>query len=187
MDDKFEDFIRDNRDKFDIRDPDPGLWSIIEKKQVLLKRRSRLRLIMQRAALIACIFAASYAVNEWVHRHRDNKNQTLSETSGKDSSIPGLQQAESYYVGVVTQKMDELKPIMANCPLLKEELNQDMSELDSVYSDLKNDLKDNMANQEVIEAIIENYRLKISILESLLNEIKPQEDECLTKKDRYAL
>ena len=83
--------------------------------------------------------------------------------------------------------MDELKPVMANCPALAEELNYDMTELDSVYTDLKKDLKDNMANQEVVEAIIENYRLKIRILEELLSEIKPHEDECLSKNDGYAL
>jgi hypothetical protein len=62
-----------------------------------------------------------------------------------------------------------------------------MSELDSVYIDLKADLKDNMANQEVIEAIIENYRMKISILEDLLKQIDPEDDECVSKPVDYVL
>jgi hypothetical protein len=44
-----------------------------------------------------------------------------------------------------------------------------------------------MANQEVIEAIIENYRLRIRILEDLLTEIKPMKDECLSNSQEYAL
>jgi 3-hydroxyacyl-CoA dehydrogenase len=62
-----------------------------------------------------------------------------------------------------------------------------MSELDSMYYDLKSDLKDNMANQEVIEAIIENYRLKITILEDILTEITPLNDECISKTNGNAL
>jgi hypothetical protein len=98
-----------------------------------------------------------------------------------------LKEAETYYTNIVNQKLDELKPIIANCPSLVEELNYDLSELDSVYLDLKRDLKDNMANQEVIEAIIENYRLKITILEDLLNEITLVGDECISNSNGYAL
>ena len=74
-----------------------------------------------------------------------------------------------------------------NCPSLQEELNFDMTELDRVYIELKDDLKDNMANQEVVEAIIENYRLKISILEDLLTEMEFDEDECISTEDTHAL
>jgi 3-hydroxyacyl-CoA dehydrogenase len=44
-----------------------------------------------------------------------------------------------------------------------------------------------MANQEVIEAIIENYRLKITILEDILTEITPLNDECISKTNGNAL
>jgi hypothetical protein len=105
----------------------------------------------------------------------------------KENTVPGLRETEVYYTSLVNQKLDELKPIIANCPSLKEELNFDMSELDSVYLDLKADLKDNMANQEVVEAIIENYRLKIRILEDLLTEMEPRGDECISKNETHAL
>jgi hypothetical protein len=187
MEDRFEDFIKNNREKFDHRDPDPRVWNRIE-DHIRFKKRFAWGVVLQRAAIVAIIFAASYVVNEFIHRYRNGDIRALkTQKTGKGSSIPGLREAEAYYTGLVNQKMDELKPIMANCPSLKEELNLDMSELDSVYIDLKKDLKDNMANQEVIEAIIENYRLRISILENLLTEIKPSKGECLTKSDSHAL
>jgi hypothetical protein len=187
MEDRFEEFIKHNREGFDYRDPDPRVWQKIESR-IHLKRRFAWGRILQRVAMVVIIFAASYAVNELVHRYRtgDLRSQH-SPKSSKVQAIPGLMEAEAYYAGLVNEKMDELKPIMANCPSLKEELNLDLSELDSVYIDLKKDLKDNMANQEVIEAIIENYRLKISILENLLIEMKPHEDECVTKSESHAL
>lgn len=176
MDDRFEQFVRENRNAFDIREPDSRLWEGIEKRTRITRRR----VIWQRVAIVAVIFAASWAVNESIHhfRHAD---------STPPAAVSPLNETEAYYTELVNQRLEELKPIIAGCPSLAEELDYDMSELDSVYSDLKDDLKDNMANQEVIEAIIENYRLRIRILEDLLTEIKPMKDECLSNSREYAL
>jgi hypothetical protein len=127
-------------------------------------------------------------LNDWIHSLK--KTEIVDKgpaKSKKENAIPGLHEAEAYYTNLVNQKLNELKPIMDNCPSLQEELNFDMSELDSVYSELKADLKDNMANQEVVEAIIENYRLKISILEDLLKEMEPLGDECISNENKHAL
>jgi hypothetical protein len=183
MKDRFEEFMEQNREQFDFRDPDPAVWDRIS-KSLPAKRKIDWMLFMKRAAVVILIFAASYGVNEMVHRYRDGK---MNSRIAGERNVPGLKEAEAYYTGLINQKLDELKPVMANCPSLQEELNYDMSELDSVYSDLKTDLKDNMANQEVIEAIIENYRLKISILEDLLKELEPLDGECIPNKDSYAL
>jgi hypothetical protein len=186
MDDRLERFISENREGFDFREPDPRVWKKIEKRTG--HRKINPWFVMRRVAAVVLIFAASYAASEFIHRYRNH--QRVSEKPAGDqwnSSGDGFRETEAYYAGLFNQKMDELKPVIANCPALEEELNYDMSELDSIYADLKKDLKDNMANQEVIEAIIENYRLKISILEDLLTEIDPDSEECLSNNDQYAL
>ncbi|MGD2034222.1 MAG: hypothetical protein PVF73_04140, partial [Bacteroidales bacterium] len=60
---------------------------------------------------------------------------------------------------------------------LEEELQTDLSELDSIYEGLKDDLKDNIANHEVIEAMIQNYRLRIAILEDMLLFLDQEDEE----------
>jgi hypothetical protein len=185
MEDKFEKFIADNREAFEFHEPDPKIWKRIE-GNLRFRIRPGWRHILQRVAVVAVIFTASYVVNEMIHRYTHGE-QKAHHAATKSNAVPGLTEAEAYYTSLLNQKMDELKPVMANCPALAEELNYDMSGLDSVYIDLKKDLKDNMANEEVVEAIIENYRLKIRILEELLSEIKPHEDECLSKNEGYAL
>lgn len=187
MDDRFEKFIRENHESFDFREPDSRIWKKIA-ADIRAKRKFDYRLIMKRAAIVVMIFAASYVVNEMIHRLNDKGFSAQKTTkNNKENAIPGFSETEAYYTSLVNQKLDELKPIIANCPSLEEELNVDMSELDSVYVELKSDLKDNMANQEVIEAIIENYRLKITILEDILTEITPLGDECISKTEGYVL
>ena len=58
----------------------------------------------------------------------------------------------------------------------------ELVDLDQVYNDLKEDLKDNAANEEVIEAMIQNYRLKLDILEEMLVVLK-QSNESQNEKE----
>jgi len=187
MDDNFRNFITEHREEFDFREPDPGIWKKVE-ADIRIKRGISWRVVLSRAAAVLLIFAASYGLNEWIHNLNGKEIRgERSSKAKKENAIPGLREAETYYTYLVKQKLDELEPIIANCPSLQEELNFDMTELDRVYVELKADLKDNMANQEVVEAIIENYRLKISILEDLLTEMELGEDECISIENTHAL
>ncbi len=187
MENRFEDFIRNKREAFDFREPDPALWKKIE-ADIRPRRVINWRIIASRAAAVLIIFAASYLVHEIIDR--DNTGMAVRKPQQKpvkEIMIPELQEAELYYSGLISEKLEEIKPILANCPGIEEELNVEMSGLDSLYTDLKTDLKDNIANQEVIEAIIENYRLRITILEDLLKEINPEEGMCISKINDYEL
>lgn len=184
MKDRFEKFVEENREQFDFHDPDPGIWDRIN-SDIRKKRSINWQLLLNRAAIIIVIFTASYITNEMIHRYKNNSLSSVK--NGRESNAPGLKEAEAYYTGLVNQKLDELKPVIANCPSLQEELDYDLSELDSAYTELKGDLKDNVANQEVIQAIIENYRLKITILEDILSELEPLGEECIPNNNEYAL
>ena len=52
---------------------------------------------------------------------------------------------------------------------------EEMKNLDMIYMELKTDLKDNVSNKEVIEALIVNYRVRIQILEEMLMILKEEE------------
>jgi hypothetical protein len=187
MEDSFEKFIRDHREAFDSRDPDPALWRRIE-SEIRPRRVISWKAIASRAAAVVLIFAASYLVHEMIdNREPGMTARKIRSAKEQELVIPELREAEMYYSGLINEKIREIEPILAHCPAIEKELEFDMAELDSLYSDLKNDLKDNIANQEVVEAIIENYRLRISILEELLTELEPEEGACISKNNGYEL
>jgi hypothetical protein len=39
------------------------------------------------------------------------------------------------------------------------------------------DLMDNIANEQIIEAMIQNYRIKLDILEGILSELKNENNQ----------
>lgn len=185
MKDNLEKFILDNRHEFDINEPPAGLWEKIE-KDIRPKKVINWRVVLSRAAAVVIIFIASYIVHDFISRHYNSERRAERQKS-KELIIPELQEAEYYYSGLIDEKLKEIKPQLADNPSLEKEINYDLNQLDSVYNDLKKDLKDNIANQEVIEAMIQNYRLRLSILEDVLSALKPGSNENKTKNNGYDL
>jgi hypothetical protein len=180
MKDQLEQFISDNRDQFDLFEPDEKLWAGIESK-VSQKKTFRIgwKAVLSRAAAVLIIFAASFLVQEILHR----RQSVITENTEDNilNEIPELQEAEIYYTSLLNNKIEQIEPLISENPELGETLQQDLSELDSIYTELQKDLRDNIANDEVVEAMIQNYILKIQILEDLLEYMdessKNQEDE----------
>jgi hypothetical protein len=88
---------------------------------------------------------------------------------------PQIRETELYYDNLVNDLFKEAMPLLTEYPDLEKELIIDLSQLDSICIEIKKDLKDNISNQEVIEALINNYRIKIHILSDMLVQLRQQE------------
>ena len=180
MKDRLEQYISDNRDQFDLHEPDERLWAGIESNIAGKKsRRISWQAVLWRAAAVILIFGASYGIQEILHQRK----AMMAGQEDKEilQAIPELQEAELYYTGLLNDKLSQIEPLIRENPELGESIQQDISELDSIYAELQKDLRDNIANDEVVEAMIQNYIMKIQILEDLLEYMdessKTNEDE----------
>jgi hypothetical protein len=95
---------------------------------------------------------------------------------------PQLRETEFYYNNLVNSLYVEVAPQLKGYPEIRNEFLHDMSHIDSICTDIKKDLKDNVSNQEVIEALINNYRIKIQILEDMLGQLRQNENIPLNKE-----
>jgi len=168
MKDRLEQFISDHRDQFDLYEPDEKLWAGIEPR-VPKERSFRIgwKGVLWRAAAVLVIFGASFVLQEYLHLHRGILTDKTEDKILRE--IPELQEAEVYYTSLLNEKINQIEPLISENPELGETLHQDLTELDSIYNELQKDLRDNIANNEVVEAMIQNYILKIQILENLLD------------------
>ncbi len=179
--DRLEDFVSQHREQFDIHEPDPSIWMKINPASVPVARERKSLRWLRIAAAIALIFAGSSAGMYFL-------------TGGKaDKELPGselyreIRETEQYYSQMVTQRYNELQPYLAEAPGARKMLATDMEELDQVYRELREDLKDNASNPEVIEAMILNYRVKLEILEDLLYQLKEKENHHDETDEPYSL
>ena len=174
--DKFEKYILDHREQFDDQEPDPAIWDRIGTRKAPVFRINW-KDVAWKAAAVAAIFMASY----FFHDYMGSRNQSSEKLLGKNMEeaspmVRELIEAEAYYSSIISQKKEEIFRLTASNPDIRHEIDMEMVDLDRVYSELREDLKDNAHNEEVIEAMIQNYRLKLDILEEMLYQLK-QSDE----------
>ena len=181
MNDRLEDFVKQNREQFDLHQPDPSIWLKINPANAPVVRERKPVRWLRVAAAVAMIFAGSSA-GIYFLAGGNNKADMYS-----DELYTEMQETQQYYTRMVAQRYDELRPFLATDPVANEMLTADMEELDEVYEDLKEDLKDNVSNPEVIEAMILNYRVKLEILEDLLNQLKEKENQDYENNESVSL
>jgi len=176
--DKIEDYIRNNRKDLDKYTPSPESWKRI--KAAVKKRKTPL-IWLSAAAMIVVILGTAALYYVW-----ENKGKSLLTSKEIEAILektdPHLKETEIYYNNLVNNLYSEATPLLTDYPDIEKELFKDLSEIDSICTDIKRDLKDNIANQEVIEALINNYRIKIRLLEDMLNILKQNDNEKINEQ-----
>jgi hypothetical protein len=175
--DRLEDYIRNNRDELDKYTPSADVWERIKNGSV----RSGKGIVFRRVAAAAVIVvilgsAALFYLGE-------NRREIITNPKNSEAVImkanPILREIEIYYNTLYNNLFKEATPLLTAYPDMEKELVTDMSQIDSICVEIKSDLRDNVSNQEVIEALINNYRTKIRILEDMLNVLKENENNNL--------
>lgn len=171
--DRLEEFIRDNREQFDDLDPRPEVWDRIQKRKAPVLNIGW-KAILWRAAAVVIIFFSSYIFFRLTDKDPVVPAGNLySELPAEQSPLVGeLKEAEMYYTSQIEFMRAEAIRLSQGDPQVKEIIDTEMIDLDQVFRELKNDLKDNTDNEEVIEAMIQNYRIKLEVLEEILRQLK---------------
>lgn len=175
--DKLEQFILDNRNAFDDQVPSKGNWDKIA-ANIKTKRNINWTARLVRVAAAAVIFVSAYIFIDY-NFNTGTGSQDVAGLSEKEiyEKIPVLAEAKAYYSSQISLMENEVYRIAGDNSHIRDEINMEFDELDQVFEELKSDLKDNAANEEVIEAMIQNYRIKLQILEEILNQLKNADDD----------
>lgn len=102
----------------------------------------------------------------------NDNHQNFAIDSKNDSLNNELRQLKAYYASRIEQRKNEIFIFTAGNPKIEKDISVEMNQLDSAYKVLRIDLKDNIDNSEVVSAMIQNYRIRLEILESILEQLK---------------
>ena len=179
--DKLEDFIRNNRDEFDELSPSPSLWDgiVTRKEDVNIESEVTKTKVFSinylswvtRVAAAIIIFAGSY----YFHDFRSNQKQLAEENTTKTNNSElynTLMEAEYYYTAQIGLEKEKLYYLTVGNTIVREEIQDELKELDKEFRELKEDLKDNADNEDIIAAMIQNYRLKLGILQDMMIQLQ---------------
>ncbi len=166
MSGKLEKWISDNRELFDEPLPHGHTSRFAEK----LKNRSDKKAVYpgwgKAAAVILLFFSIGWAV---IHSGKESgARETIAETAMVNSEI---QEAEMFFAMQIKARKQEVITEAGNDPETEQALKE-LEKLEKQYEELKEELVINPGNERIIAAMIENYRLRLSILEKLLDQIR---------------
>jgi hypothetical protein len=166
--DRLEQFVNENRHEFERMEPSVQSWEAIsqrlnEKAGKKNKGKGWMK-IAAAVVLLALLPAVMYQV-------RKSNQKQLVRAVQADPEVQELIEAEAYYAQEVSGKMAEIQKCYKVYPELKSEIEGDLNELETMYLSLKDDLKENISNKEVIEAMIENNRNRMKLVDDVLEQI----------------
>ena len=137
--DKLEEHIIRNREELDRYTPSPVLWKRISKN--IIKEKSPLIQWLSIAAMITIIIGTILVLFRPGGIMSDNKIAEGNFTT-KTQNGSQLKETEIYYTGLANSIYLEATPLLERNPEIKRELSVDISQIDSICSEVKKDLKD---------------------------------------------
>ena len=184
MSDKLKQHIEENRSSFEVYKGDyDSMWDEIDAK--LKSEEANVsgifpwKTILKVAASVALIMMVSLGFL-WM---KGNTMRYADGVSLQDLS-PELAEAEIYYSQILEAKISLIRA--SNMDLVPVVI-KDFEMLDSAYNELKMDLEDNMYNEEVIDAMIQNYRIKLQILETILEDIEKSNVDNVEDEEKISI
>ncbi|MEA3444690.1 MAG: hypothetical protein U9R19_08185 [Bacteroidota bacterium] len=168
-----EKIIQDNREAFDISEPDDGHFARFNLKldEKFSKKKKR---IFVSYLKIAAVFALVLMSTFWLYEkfssnpvQQKNGIITLSEIS------PDYAEVEFFYTSNINTSLDELSRNFSEGDKLKSKLlNSEFEHLDSLYRGLQKELALNPNDEQIIDAMIVHYRTKLEIILTVLNQLQ---------------
>ncbi|MBQ4821209.1 hypothetical protein [Aquimarina sp. MMG016] len=171
--DDFEKYIKENKHQFDEYKGDKAkLWQYIDselqtdevrprKPKTIRLWRSPLLKIAASIVIIIGIFSSAglFLTSEiGINPSNDIVNQELKDI-------------DNYYKGLVSFQVQLVKNNTKLLPEDKEEFLSFIDELDEEYLLLKEEMGTNLNNEYILEAIVNNYKKRIELIENLLEQI----------------
>ena len=175
---KLERFIRDNREDFDHHEVPAGLWAKIDKSlgedlienqlygssvdnpemhnQTTVKIITNWRKIWAIAASIALLigcFSVFYFKNS-----PESTEQIVAEVA------PQYNDKMVQYASLIETKREEIREIETHDPVLYKEFSTEIEKLNQDYQNLREELPQTPNQGELVEAMIQNLRVQLDIL-----------------------
>jgi hypothetical protein len=167
----FEDFFEKNKDSFNDQMLPFGHEQRFLRKLDKDRNHNGLKLWYGVAAGFIFLAMVSFFAKDFVFNKNfianNSKIVSLSDVS------KNYREVEEFYQAGVNERIDEFKSLQCNVDKEQQaQIDNELAEFDSNYKNLQEELKKNMNDERIIEAMIVNYETKIRFLELVISQIK---------------
>ncbi len=170
--DPFKDFIDRNRNDFDKLEPSKLLWDSIESKLHPQPKMVRLGVVWLVAASLVILLGLPLTFMLLSSDSTSEGHAIVMQNQESNKAWTEFEEAELYYASEISEKVAEIRKIEAD-----EELLNEIDFLKVEYENLKKEMQTGVDPAKIIAAMIENYRLRLEILEEILLELKDSNND----------
>lgn len=168
MEDSFEKYIREHRMAFDDAEPSAKHAQDFQRKLEGKKSQSSLNIVWWSAAAVVALIIGFTSVMSTFSSADPAQLPTSMALSDVSSSMA---EVEAFYSEEINQSKDILAELSDDAGKAKT-LNESLFTLEKQYDFLKSELAIHQGDQRIIMRMIENYRLRLKILEKHLIQIQ---------------
>jgi hypothetical protein len=171
MKDNLKRYIRENREAFDSETAPAELFArIVETRP---SRSKTARLVSNRWRFAAASVIAFMVLLFFTWRNQKSNVPVATETEYleyDEDPVYSVQIAQ--FKQIIDLQQEELKQLQKNNPALYNEFARDISQLDSAYRSLKDQLGSNPNRETLLEAMLGNLQLQTELLTKQLTIIR---------------
>lgn len=166
--DRFEKYFKENRLRLDTEDLDLICWNNIEDSFKKYKRNSQVRRLYFAAGILLIVSMGAFLI-------RNKTQNVISEklAIGSYAELSGLAKQETSFRQVIDIKVNEIKKqsIPVAYKSMFDGFVQQLKLIDQQYNLYLKEVEQHGYTNELVQQIIYNYQLKISVLQMLQNEM----------------
>lgn len=172
--DNLKELVNQHRSEFDATPP-PDMWGEIDKAIDKEKSLStNWKSILMKAVAVIAISVTSIGV----YRTFSEQKTSTQIVQVQPEQLPTeLKEAEEMYGNRISVKLTRLASFEKEYPGISSEVNTELASLDETYQELKAELGEAPLSPDVIQAMVETYQLKASILEEVLMGLEENKKE----------
>ena len=176
--DNLENFIKENRQELDIKTPSDQVWAkIAEQRQQDVQTQSKvvpmygIYKIMRVAASVIILALAAFGIYNLVPQTKD------VDMAATTAPLPmEVVEMDQYYEQQVATQVVAVEQLLED-PELLADIKSDLELLNKEKNQLMGEFSQEIDNQELMEALAATYRMKLQVLENILEMIKEDNHE----------
>jgi hypothetical protein len=177
--DYIEKLIADNLDALNDNEPFAGHFDRFEEK---LKgqnksRKISLNLILKVAAVIVFAFLATNQA--FIYFSPNSQGLIPNAAKSEDMTLASVskeyEEVEFYYTTSINTGLDQWNALSAEGMISEDEeamMQNELKEFERLYKNLQNDLAANPNDERVINAMLEFYQTKLSLINMIVNKLE---------------
>jgi uncharacterized membrane protein YraQ (UPF0718 family) len=166
---KLEKFIESNKSSFEEELPE-GIWAKIDKE--LPKKKSSFLVIKPAYIRIAAGVLICLSIGYWFGKSGRNQEGQFSEIASENKSM-------ALFSSQIKEKQESLQILTKENPELGKAFLNEIGQLQTNFKYLEEQLKSNPNHDQIVEAMIQNLRWQLELLEKQTNIARKFENKTM--------